>query len=131
VLDLCLAQRLEHRWHVVREPAAEALLEPVPTADGVLGRASPGLDGPIRGRLLLVGVAERHPIAVRLQHRSKIGQALEAVADLRLPDLRDERRRVEGFVSEGEVLRTTAWGGEDPRILTGSCALDHTDLGSS
>lgn len=41
--------------HVVREATAQALLDPVPAADGVLGRARPCLDGSIRGEFLLVG----------------------------------------------------------------------------
>ena len=62
------AERLQERRDVHREAPAQALLEPVPTADRVVGRACPRLDGALGRRLLLVGAAEEHPVAVRLQH---------------------------------------------------------------
>ena len=44
VLDLGEPQRLQDRRHVVAEPAAQPLLQAVPAADRVAGRAAPGLD---------------------------------------------------------------------------------------
>src|SRR4029079_7470805 len=67
VLDLGQAELLEHRRDVVGEATAEALLQAVPAADRVVVRAAPRLDGPLGCRLLLVGVAERHPVARRHQ----------------------------------------------------------------
>ena len=67
VLDLGQAERFEQRRHVHAEAAAVALAQPVPAADRVVGGAAPGLDGAVGGRLLLVGGAERHPVAVRLR----------------------------------------------------------------
>ena len=71
-VDLGQAERLQQRRHVHAEAAAQALLEAVPAADRVVGRAAPRLDGALGRRLLLVGAAERHPVAVRLEHRVEV-----------------------------------------------------------
>ena len=71
----------------IAEAAAQPLLEPVPAADRVVRRAPPRLDRALRRRLLLVGAAERHPVAVRAQHRVQVVDAAQVVAQLRLADL--------------------------------------------
>ena len=75
-------EHLEHRRHVVAEAATEALLQPVPAADGVVLGTTPRLDGAGLGRLLLVGVAERHPVAALGEHRVQVVDAAQVVAQL-------------------------------------------------
>src|SRR5688500_16417063 len=55
VLELREPELLHERRDVHREPPAITLPEAVPAADGVVRRACPGLDRPLRGGLLLVG----------------------------------------------------------------------------
>ena len=56
-------ERLEQRRQVHAEAAAVALAQAVPAADRVVRGPAPGLDRAVGGRLLLVGRAERHPVA--------------------------------------------------------------------
>jgi hypothetical protein len=49
-----------------------ALFEAVPAADRVVGGPAPGLDGVRLRRLLLVGVAQRHPVAAFGEHGVEI-----------------------------------------------------------
>ena len=106
-----------HRRHVVAEAAAQPLLEAVPAADRVVLRARPRLDGALGGRLLLVGAAERHPVAALAQHRVEVVEAAQVVAELGLADLHDQRRRVERLVAVGGELRATARRLQHPGLL--------------
>ena len=45
VLDLGKAKRLDHRWHIIAEPTAKTLLDPVPPANRVGLAAPPPFDG--------------------------------------------------------------------------------------
>src|SRR5258708_11546959 len=83
VLDLGQAEHFQDRRHVVAEPAAEPFLQAVPAANRVVGRPAPGLDGAVGCLLLLVGVAQRHPVAALLQHRLQVLDAAKLVAQLR------------------------------------------------
>src|SRR5437899_4693756 len=123
VLDLGEPQRLHYRRHVHPEAAAQALLEPVPAADRILRRAGPGFDRPLGGRLLFIGAAKRHPVTVLLQHPEQVVQAAQLVADLGLPHLDDERRRLERLIPEGLEFRCPRWRTENPRRLTRTRAL--------
>ncbi len=115
VLDLGEPERFEHGRDVDGEAAAQALLESVPAARGVALGARPGLDRAVGGGLLLVGAAERHPVAVRLQHRVEVIDAAQVIAKLGLADPDDERGRVERLVAEGLELRGLGRRLEDPR----------------
>src|SRR5690348_6993377 len=69
VLDLGQPQRFEYRRHVHAEASAQPLLQAVEPLDGIVGRAAPGLHRAFCRGLLLVGAAERHPVAVLFQQR--------------------------------------------------------------
>ena len=103
-VDLGQPERLQERRQVHPEPAAVALAQPVPAADGVVGRAAPGLHGPLGSRLLLVRAAERHPVAVRLEHGVQVLDAAQVVAQLRRAHLADESRRIGRLVAVHLVL---------------------------
>src|SRR6476660_3984621 len=77
VLHLGPAEALHDRRHVVGEATPEPLLEPVPAADGVVVGARPGLDRAGLRRLLLVGVAERHPVTGGAQHGVEVVETAE------------------------------------------------------
>ena len=85
---------LQQRREVHAEPAAVALAQAVPAADRVVRRASPRLDGSRRGRLLLVGGAERHPVALLGQPGVQVVDRLQPVLQRGRADLADERGRV-------------------------------------
>ena len=123
VLDLGQPERLHHRRHVHPEPTAQPLLESVPPADRVLGRASPGLHGAVGGRLLLVGAAQRHPIPVLREHRVQVVQAAEVVAELGLADLDDERRWIQRRVAERRELGAPRRCLQHPRVLARAVPL--------
>src|SRR6201989_3017581 len=72
VLQLSEPEVLHDGRHVVRAATAQALLDPIPPADRVLGGARPCLDGSVRGGFLLVGAAERQPVAMLGEHRVEI-----------------------------------------------------------
>src|SRR4051794_36336561 len=124
VLDLGKAERLEHRGHVAGEPPAQALLQSVPPADRVGVRAAPRLDRPLGRRLLLVGIAQRHPVALPDEHRVQVLDAREVVAQLRRADLDDERGRV--GIGGAVGLEAAGAGGrpELPRVGGGAVAVD-------
>ena len=62
--DLGQAERLEQRWEVHAEPATVAVSQPIPTADRVVRRPPPGLDGALGRGLLLIGGTQRDPVAL-------------------------------------------------------------------
>src|SRR6185437_7034457 len=72
VRELGQPQVLQERRQVHPEAAPVALAQAVPTADRVVGRAAPRLDGALRGGLLLVGGAERHPVALGEEPRVQV-----------------------------------------------------------
>src|SRR5690349_4810404 len=120
VLDLRQTHCLEHGWDVIPEPSSQPILHPVPAADGVVGRAAPGLHRALRGRLLLVGAAERNPVARRLQHRVEVVDAAQLVAQLGGPHLHHERGRIRRLVAVRLVLRLAGRRLEGPGIVCGS-----------
>ena len=124
VLHLGEAERLQHRRHVHAEAAAQALLEAVPAAHRIVGERAHASTVPVGGRLLLVGAAERHPVAVRLQHRVQVVDAAQVVAQLGLADPHDERRRVERLVAVRLVLRLPARRLQAPGIVR--CTVCHS-----
>src|SRR3989337_269300 len=83
VRDLGQSERLPERRPGQPDAAAVALAQPVPDAHGVVRRAAPGLDGPLGRGLLLVGGAERRPVAIRLEHGVLAFDAAQVVAQLR------------------------------------------------
>ena len=117
VLDLCEPELLEHRRDVVGEPPAQSLLEAVPAADRVVRGPAPGLHGAFRRRLLLVGAAQRHPVACRDEHGVQVLDAAQVVAQFGLADDDDEGRRIGGLVAIRLVLRLPRRGGERPRVF--------------
>ena len=106
--------------HVHGEPAAVALAQAVPAADRVVLRAGPRLDGAVLGRLVLVGAAERHPVAVGREHGGHVVDAAGEVAELGRADLADQRGRVGRFVAVASVLGRARWGRQHPRVLGGA-----------
>src|ERR1700729_727776 len=62
--ELGEVERFEQGWEIHAEPPAVTLAQAVPASNRVLGRTTPGLDRPVRRGLLLVGRAERHPVAL-------------------------------------------------------------------
>ena len=92
VRQLGEAERLEQRRQIDAKAAPKPLLEPVPAAYRVVCGPSPRLDGPLGCRLLLVGAAERHPVAVRLQHGVQVVDRAQLVPQLGRADLAHERR---------------------------------------
>src|SRR5262245_12003286 len=79
VLDLGQAQGLQQRRHIHRETAAQAFLEPVPATDRVVRRASPRLNSSWRCWFLLICAAQRHPVAVLLEHRLQIPDGTKVI----------------------------------------------------
>ena len=73
VLQLDQSERFQQRRQVHAEPSAQALLLAVPAADRVVLGTPPRLDRAGSGILLLVGCAERHPVAV-LRRASRAGR---------------------------------------------------------
>ena len=116
-------QHSHHRRDVDAEPAAQSLLQPVPAADGVVRGARPRFHRSLGGRLLLVGGAEEHPVAVGLEHRVEIVQAANVVAELRLPYPHDQRRRVELPVTERRELGSAAGRLQRPWLFSRAAAF--------
>src|SRR5262249_43742528 len=123
VLELHLAERLEHRRHVHAEAPAQPLLESIPALDGVLRGPPPRLDGAVGRGLLLVGGAERHPVAVLLEHRAEVVDAPQVVAELRLADLHDERGRIGRLVAPRLVVARPGRRLQRPRRGLGPSTL--------
>ena len=90
-------------------------LSPYQPPTGIVRRAGPRLDRALRSRLLLVGAAEEHPVAVLPQHRVEVVERAQLVAERRLADDADERRRVGLLVPVHLVLRRPRRGLQNPR----------------
>src|SRR2546427_10501299 len=58
VFDLGEMQGLQHGRAVHPESSAETLLQSTPPTHGILRGSTPRFNGPVRGRLLLVGASE-------------------------------------------------------------------------
>lgn len=98
VLHLGEAERLEDWRDVVAEAAAKPLLQPVPAAHRVVLGTAPGLDGAGGRGLLLIRIAQGHPVALLLEPPVKVIDAREVVAELGLAHLHHQRRRVRHLV---------------------------------
>src|SRR5437879_4103754 len=114
VLHLGQPKRFEQRRHVHAKAAAQPFLHPVPAADRILGRPAPRLDRAFGRRLLLIRAAERHPVAVLLQHRVQVIDRAQLVAELGLAHDADDRRRAGRLVPVHLVLRRPARSRELP-----------------
>jgi two-component system, OmpR family, sensor kinase len=84
------AERLQQRGHVHAEPAAVALAQPVPAADRIVGGPAPRLDRALGGRLVLVGRAERNPVALLGQPFVQVVDGPELVLQRGGADLADQ-----------------------------------------
>src|SRR5262245_1027463 len=111
---------LEQRRHVHGETPAIALAEPIPPTDRIRLGSSPGFEGAVLGRLVLVGAPEFHPVAARLEHDGDVLEASREVAELGGSDLADQLRWVGGVVAMHLVLGRPRWGSEDPRVVRDS-----------
>src|SRR2546428_6763698 len=87
VFDLGEMQGLQHGRNVHAESPAKTLLQSIPPTDGILRGSTPRLNGPVRGRLLLVRASQGHPVSARLEHLVQVVDASEVVPELRAPDL--------------------------------------------
>ena len=67
--------------------------------------------------------AERHPVAVGLEHRVELVDRPGVVQELRAADLADDRRRVGRLVAVHRVLGRAGRGLEHPRIGLGAGAV--------
>jgi hypothetical protein len=121
------AECLEEWRHVHAEPAAEPLLESVPAADRVRFGPAPGFHRAVRRRFLLVGAAEGHPVAVRLEHRVQVIDGPGVVEELGPADLADDHRRRRRVVAIHRVLGRARRGLESPRVFLGAGAGRHSD----
>src|SRR3954451_2587819 len=124
-------ERLEQRRHVDAEAAAQPFLEPVPAADGVVLRACPRLHGSLGCGFLLVCAAQRHPVAVRREHRVQILDRPKPIAQLRRPHLADDRGRIGVLVAVHRVGGAAGRRLQLPRIFPGAgagCLLCHRQL---
>src|SRR3954470_5503124 len=117
VRDLGQPERLHERRHIDAEPTAETLLQPVPATDRVVVRPRPRLDRTGRSGLLLVGAAERHPVAVRLEHRVEVLDGALVVLQLGAADLADDHRRIVRVVEVHRVLTRPGRRREPPGIV--------------
>jgi two-component system, OmpR family, sensor kinase len=84
------AQRLQQRGQVQAKPAAVALAQAVPAADRVVGGPAPGLDRALGGGLVLVGRAERDPVALLGQPFVQVVDGPELVLQRGGADLADQ-----------------------------------------
>src|SRR5665647_36619 len=116
-----------------QKPAAEGTVEswgrssdnPVGgAAHRVVGRTAPALHRALGRRLLLVGTAQRHPVAVLFEHRLQIGETAELVAHLRLAGDHDESGRVGCLVAVCQVLGLAGRRLEDQGTLASPFAFD-------
>src|SRR5271165_7199416 len=92
--DLGEAEFLEQRRQVHPEPAAVTAAQAVPAADGVIGGPSPRLHRPLGGGLLLVGRAERNPVALGGQPGVQVVDAAQLVLQGGGANLADQGGRV-------------------------------------
>src|SRR3989442_3465732 len=132
VFDLGEMQGLQHGRDVHPESPAKTLLQSIPPTDGILRGSTPRFNGPVRGRLLVVGVPEGHPVAGRLEHLVKVVDASEVVPKLRAPRLDDERGRIKSLVAERLKFRCPARRLQLPRMfaraLTGLAFSRHSEI---
>src|SRR5664280_3168320 len=125
VLHLGETERF-HQWRDVHpEAAAQAFFQPVPAADGILGRAAPGFHAAFRSRFLLIRAAERHPVAMRFEHGVQIIQAAQLVAQLGLPDRAHQDGWVGRFILVYLVFRRSAGGFKLPGMLASTIPIDY------
>src|SRR5258706_11969778 len=122
VLELGQPERLEQRRHVDAEAAAQPLLGPVPAAHRVLLAAPPRLDRAVGRRLLLVGAAQRHPLALLLEHGVQILHGPPLVAQLRAADLAHKRGRLLGVVAPHLVVGRAWRSLQLPGVVLGALA---------
>jgi hypothetical protein len=85
-----------HRFIV---SASHPLLDPIPAADGIVGRSPPRLDRSLDSGLPLVSAAQRHPVTPLLEVRVEIVDAAQSIAQLTLPHRDDEYRRLRALVA--------------------------------
>jgi hypothetical protein len=95
-------------------------LRPYQPPTGLPGERPQASTVPLLGWFLLVGVAQRHPVAALLQHRVQVVDAAEVVAELRRADLDDQGRRVGVLVAPRLELRLARRRAQDPRITGGA-----------
>src|SRR5262249_46362016 len=128
MFDFGQAEALQHGRNIVCEAPAQALLQAVPAADGILRVTRPSFDG-ARGRaLLFVGAAERHPVRALDEHRVEIVETPQLITQLRLADLHDERGRIRLLVAVGGVFGSAARRLERPRIGARALTRGHRRL---
>jgi len=116
VLDVGQAECFQDRRDVVTEAAAQPLLQAVPAANGVGRGTGPRLDAAVGCRLLLVGVAKRHPVAELLQHCMQVVDAAQVVAQLRGANLDDQRSRIGIRIAPGLEVGFPGRRCEDPWV---------------
>lgn len=103
-------QQFHQRRHVHAKAPPQALLQPVPPAHGIVRGARPGFHRAGRGGLLLVGAAQRQPVAVLLQHGVEVVQAAQVIAQFRRAHHAHQRGRIQRLVAEHAVFRGAAGG---------------------
>jgi uncharacterized membrane protein YoaK (UPF0700 family) len=118
-------ERLQQRRHIHAEPAAVTLAQSIPTADRVGLRTSPRLDGPLGGRLVLIGCAKSNPVALSNQPGMEILDAPRAIAQPGRTHLADQRRRIGLIVAIHRVFGAAGSGRQLPRVILGAAALSH------
>src|SRR3989442_15018319 len=132
VFDLGEMQGLQHGRDVHPESPAKTLLQSIPPTDGILRGSTPRFNGPVRGRLLLVGASEGHPVSARLEHLVQVVDASEVVPKLRAPRLDDERGRIKSLVTERLKFRCPTRRLQVPRMfaraLTGLAFARHPEI---
>jgi hypothetical protein len=64
----------------------QALLQAIPAADRVVGRAAPGFHRAGLHLLLLIGTPKLHPVAVRFEHGVEVVDGAPVVEEGRLAD---------------------------------------------
>ena len=101
--------------YIAKRPRSP-FFRPYQPATGLLGDR-PGFHGTFSGRLLLIGAAERHPVAVRFEHGVKVFETAKVVAEFGLANLDDERGRVGGFIAIGLEFGASGRSFEGPGIL--------------
>src|SRR3989449_3336372 len=132
VFDLGEMQGLQRGRNVHPESPAKTLLQSIPPTDGILRGSTPRFNGPVRGRLLLVGASEGHPFSARLEHLVQVVDASEVVPKLRAPRLDDERGRIKSLVTERLKFRCPTRRLQVPRMfaraLTGLAFARHPEI---
>ena len=125
VFQLRKVQGFHERWDVHGEAATQSLLQPVPAADRVGGRASPCLDGAVFGRLLFVGRPELDPVPLLLQEPAKILEASGVVMQNCLANCADEDSAPVLGILVDRVLRRLRRRLQPPRIVLRAASLAH------